>query len=155
MALRRKKHDSRFNRKRSVEHNPLYPYLSRYLEISQAQSISANTIKRRDSALRRFIEWCDERGIDDPKAITKPILERYQRYLYHYRKDNGEPLSVGSQNVMLSPIKSFFKWLTQENYLLYNPASELILPKKPKALPRNILTVEEVLQVLEQPDTET
>ncbi|ODS24402.1 hypothetical protein AB835_03630 [Candidatus Endobugula sertula] len=114
-----------------------------------------DTIKRRDSALRRFIEWCDDRGLDDPTAITKPILERYQRYLYHYRKDNGEPLSIGSQNVMLTPVKSFFKWLTQENYLLYNPASELVLPKKPKGLPRNILSVEEVIHILSQPDTTT
>lgn len=155
MALRRKKHDSRFNKKRAIEHNNLYPYLARYLEANTIQGISKETMRRRDSALRRFIEWCDDRGIDDPKVITKPILERYQRYLYHYRKSDGEPLSTGSQNVILTPIKSFFKWLTQQNYLLYNPASELVLPKKPKALPRNVLTIEEVLLVLEQPDTAT
>jgi integrase/recombinase XerD len=56
---------------------------------------------------------------------------------------------------MLTPIKSFFKWLTQENYLLYNPASELVLPKKPKALPRVVLSVEQVLHILEQPDINT
>lgn len=155
MALRRKKHDNHLNKKRPVEHNGLYPYLARYLEISQAQGVSANTLKRRDSALRRFIEWCDERGIDDPKTVTKPMLERYQKYLYHYRKANGEPLSISSQHVMLTPIKGFFKWLTQENYLLYNPASELVVPKKPKALPRNILTIEQVSTVLSQPNTET
>ena len=153
MALRRKKHNSRTRFKRVVEHNGFYPYFSRYLESNQVQGISKDTIKRRDSALRRFIEWCDNRGLDDPKSITKPILERYQRYLYHYRKDNGEPLSMGSQNVILTPIKSFFKWLSQENYLLYNPASELILPKKPKGLPRNILTTDDVINILHQPDT--
>ena len=155
MALRRKKHNSRTRFKREIEHNGFYPYFSRYLSMCEVQQVSKDTIRRRDSALRRFIEWCDDRGLDDPRSITKPILERYQRYLYHYRKDNGEPLSIGSQNVVLTPIKSFFKWLTQENYLLYNPASELVLPKKPKALPRNILTVEEVITILDQPDTAT
>ena len=155
MALRPKKHNSRTRFKRDVEHNNLYPYLARYLDISQTQGISKNTIKRRDSALRRFIEWCDGRGVDDPTVVTKPMLERYQRYLYHYRKSDGEPLSVGSQNVLLTPIKSFFKWLTQENYLLYNPASELVIPKKPKALPRSILSVEQVLQILSQPNIDT
>ncbi len=155
MALRRKKHDSHINKKRPVEHNNLYPYLARYLDISQIQGTSANTVKRRDSALRRFIEWCDDRGVDDPKTVTKPMLERYQRYLYHYRKTDGEPLSVGSQHVLLTPIKGWFKWLTQENYLLYNPASELIIPKKPKSLPRSVLTIEQVLQVLNQPNTNT
>ncbi|ODS22394.1 hypothetical protein AB835_14430 [Candidatus Endobugula sertula] len=155
MALRRKKHNSRTRFKRVVEHNGFYPYFSRYLSVCESQGVSKDTIKRRDSALRRFIEWCDDQGLDDPKSITKPMLERYQRYLYHYRKDNGEPLSMGSQHVMLTPVKSFFKWLTQENYLLYNPASELVLPKKPKGLPRNILTVEEVIKILNQPDTTT
>ncbi|MFN3715063.1 MAG: hypothetical protein ACK4SX_15535 [Alcanivoracaceae bacterium] len=32
------------------------------------------------------------------------------------------PLSMGSQNVMLTPLRSFFRWLTRENYPLYNPA---------------------------------
>jgi len=155
MALRRKKHNSINRFKRAVEHNDLFPYLARYLQTSETQGISAETLRRRDSALRRFIEWCDERSIDDPRTITKPILERYQRSVYYYRKDNGEPLSVGSQVVILTPIKSFFKWLTQENYLLYNPASELVLPKKPKALPRHILTIEEVFSILAQPDLST
>ena len=155
MALRRKKHNSRTRFKRVIEHNGFYPYFARYIESNQVQGVSKDTIRRRDSALRRFIEWCDERGLDDPRSITKPMLERYQRYLYHYRKDDGEPLSMGSQNVILTPIKSFFKWLTQENYLLYNPASELILPKKPKGLPRNILTTDEVVSILEQPDIRT
>ena len=25
--------------------------------------------------------------------VTRPVLERYQRYLFFYRKKNGEPLS--------------------------------------------------------------
>ena len=107
MPLRRKKHNSRTRFKRVVEHNGFYPYFSRYLDSCQIQGVSKNTIKRRDGALRRFIEWCDDRGLDDPKSITKPILERYQRYLYHYRKDNGEPLTMGSQNVILTPVKGF------------------------------------------------
>ena len=130
-------------------------YMVHYLEVSRVQGVSKDTIKRRNSALRRFIVWCDERGLDDPRMVTKPILERYQRYLYYYRKENGEPLSVGSQNVFLTPVKSFFKWLTRENYLLYNPASELILPKKPKHLPRYILSLDEVEAVFKQPDIQT
>ena len=47
---------------------------------------------------------------------------RYQQYLYYYRKYDGHPLSMGSQNVMLTPQRSFFRWLTRENYPLYNPA---------------------------------
>ena len=155
MALRKKKHDSHFNRKRPIEHSGFYPYMARYLEAQQVLGCSKDTHRRRESALRRFIAWSDERSLEDPREITKPILECYQKHLYYYRKSNGDPLSAGSQNVILTPIKSFFKWLTQENYLLYNPASELKIPKKPKRLPRSILSIEEVKTLLDQPETDT
>jgi integrase/recombinase XerD len=46
----------------------------------------------------------------------------------------------------------FFRWLTRNNYLLYNPASELELPRTEKRLPKAILSIEEVEKVLAQPD---
>ena len=33
-----------------------------------------------------FGAWRDDRGLSDPKEITKPILERYQRHLFYYCK---------------------------------------------------------------------
>lgn len=155
MVLRKKKHTMHLNRKRQVEHNGLYPYLARYLSLCQVQGVSANTLRRRESALRRFIEWCDERSVQDPREVTKPMLECYQQYLYFYRKNDGQPLSTSSQHVILTPVKSFFSWLARENYLLYNPASELVLPKKPKRLPRAILSIEEAMSILAQPDIDT
>jgi integrase/recombinase XerD len=56
---------------------------------------------------------------------------------------------------MLSSLKSFFKWLTEENYLLYNPASELKLPKPPKKLPRTILSEDVMTDLMNQPDITT
>ena len=105
-------------------------------------------IRRR--MLSRFILWCDERDLDRPQDITRPILERYRRYLYHYRKANGEPLSFATQQQRLVPLKAFFQWLTKENYLLYNPASELELPKVHRRLPKQLLTAAEVERILNQ-----
>jgi len=42
--------------------------------------------------------------------------------------------------------------LAQKNHILYNPASELILPKVPKQLPKDVLTPDEMETVLNQPD---
>ena len=49
------------------------------------------------SDLKRLAAWCAERDIENPSEITRPVLERYQRHLYFYRRANGEPLSGGSQ----------------------------------------------------------
>jgi len=138
-----------------VERNGLFPYMQAFLEWTEVKGYSHDTLRRRRAALKRFIIWCDERELQTPQEITKPILERYQRYLYYYRKSDGQPLTFGSQYVMLTPIKTFFKWLTKENHILYNPASELELPQKPKRLPKTILPVEDIEAILAQPDIET
>jgi len=138
-----------------VETSGLFPYMQAFLEWTEVKGFSRDTARRRHAALRRFIVWCNERDIHAPHEVTKPILERYQRYLYYYRKSDGEPLTFGSQHVMLTPLKTFFKWLTRENHILYNPASELEIPPKPKHLPKTILPVDDIETIINQPDIET
>lgn len=138
-----------------IKDNGLHPYMLTFLEWGKVNNHSEDTLTRRTMALKKFIHWCSERDLQQPQEITKPILERYQRHLYYYRKDNGQPLTFGSQLAMLTPIKSFFKWLTQQNYLLYNPASELELPKKPRRLPKTILCIDDVLHIIEQANIKT
>ena len=133
---------------RSIEHNGITSYLNRFLEWSAAMNYSSETTHKRENSLQRFIVWCDERGLDNPQDVTSPILERYRRHLFHYRKTNGAPLSFSTQHGYLAPLKAFFKWLSKENYILYNPASEFDLPKIPKRLPKHILSIEEIEDIL-------
>ncbi len=59
-------------------------------------------------------------------------------------------ISFATQQTRLSPLKAFFKWLTKENHILYNPASEMELPRVHRRLPKHILTHEEVERVMNQ-----
>jgi integrase/recombinase XerD len=136
-------------------HDPqgLAAFVMRHLEWLQVQNYAAPTVRNCQSYLGAFVAWCNERGLGTPRKITKPILERYQKSLFHHRKANGAPLTFRAQHARLIPIRAFFKWLTRENYLLYNPASELELPRLEQRLPKHVLTKSEVEQVLAQPDT--
>lgn len=127
-------------------------YVARYLEWLRVHNYAEPTVKNRELYLGYFLVWAAERGLTQPKAITKPILERYQRSLYHLRKANGEPITFRGQHARLVPLRAFFKWLARQNYLLYNPASELELPRLEQRLPKHVLTKSEVEQVLQQPD---
>ena len=118
MAIKRKRKMAYKRSAVPIEHTGFYAYLLRYNEAMQLRNYSKSTLHRRESDIRRFVGWCDERGIDQPQDVTKPILERYQKHLYYYRQANGEPLSPTSRNHYITSIKQFFKWLTQENYLL-------------------------------------
>ena len=129
----------------------MYAWMKRYLEWLRIKNYSERTAENREVYLEFFIKWCETRSLSRPQEITKPILERYQRHLFHLRKDNGRPLSFRAQHCRLVPVRAYFKWLTQQNVLLSNPASELELPKLERRLPRHVLTREEAESILEQP----
>jgi integrase/recombinase XerD len=101
--------------------NSLCRHMQRYGEWLRERQYSAATVESREIYLRYFIAWCDERGFKRPQDITKPILERYQRYLFLYRKDDGQPLSVRSQHTRIIPLRAWFKWLAKQNHILLQP----------------------------------
>lgn len=126
-----------------------------FLEWLRIKNFSEQTVASRHVYLDFFIQWAEDRGLTRPTDITKPIIERYQRWLYHYRKQNGNPLTFRSQLNRLLPLRSWFKWLTKSNHILYNPASEMELPKMAHRLPKFILTAPEVDTVINTANVET
>jgi integrase/recombinase XerD len=92
-----------------------------FFEWMRVKNYSERTVENRQHYLERFTVWCIERGITQPAEVTKALLERYQRHLYHYRKENGQPLTFGSQFTHLVPVRAFFKWCARQNHTLYNP----------------------------------
>jgi integrase/recombinase XerD len=133
----------------------LVRYMAEHFEWMLVNHYSADTVRARRQAIRKFISWIGERGIDDPRQITQPMIERYQKHLFYYRKTNGEPLTVGMQLQYLAAIKLWFKWLTRQHHILANPASELELPQPPKRLPSRILSQAEVQAVLSEAEPAT
>ncbi len=128
--------------------HPLTGYMRQHLEWMKVNGYAEATLRTRRTGILRFIAWCAERSIEDPREITRPMLERYQHYLFYYRKPDGQPMTLGTQHGFLAPLKTFFKWLTRANYIAFNPASEMDLPRMGKRLPRNILTVQEAEAIL-------
>ena len=127
-------------------------HLARFLQYLETHNYSPHTVRDRDYCIRTLALWAVERGITKPSEVTKPVLERFQRHLFYYRKPNGDPLSFRTQRARMVPVRAFFKWLARQNHILYNPASELELPRPEKRLPKAILSPEEAEAILIQPD---
>jgi integrase/recombinase XerD len=123
-----------------------------FLKALQVKNFSDCTLRSRRTAIRYFIQWAQERGLTEPLEITRPVLERYQRYLFHARKKSGEPLSFRTQQCYLIPLRMWFKWMTRQNYILHNPASELEMPRLVRTLPKNIPSPKQIEQIMVQPD---
>ena len=133
----------------------LVRYMEEHFEWMTVTGYSADTVRARRQHIRKFISWIDERGIDSPTQITRPMVERYQRHLFYYRKSDGQPLTIGMQVQYLASIKLWFKWLSRAHHILANPASELDLPRQPKRLPGRILNSQEVEAILREADPAT
>jgi len=123
-----------------------------YLEHLAVKNYRPMTINGRRQNLLYFLEWAHVRDLDQPGQITRKILEGYCRWLHHYRKKNGKPLSVKSQRDRIQVLKQFFSYLCKQDRLDANPASEIEIPRAERRLPRQPFTVQEMDQILAVPD---
>ena len=116
------------------------------------RNCSPRTITGYESQLLAFGAWVGERAVHRPPEVTLPVLESYQRALFYRRKPDGSPLTVRAQVGHLIALRAMFRWLAKQRRILYDPASALELPRTRRLLPRGVLTVTEVEQVLAAPD---
>jgi integrase/recombinase XerD len=119
-----------------------------WLEALRVRNYSDYTVLHRETSTRLFMQWAAERDVHRAGEVTRPILEAYQRWLFRYEptsgKAKGKRLSWNAQRDRLRELKGWFKWLTRQNVILHNPASELDLPRPEKPLPKHGLTLSEI-----------
>jgi len=99
---------ARIEKKRKPEAAPQTPmelFMREHLEALRVRAYSEYTIRGRQVAITFFIQWAYEHGLREPIEVTRPVLERYQRHLFFYRKKNGEPLTFRSQHGYLVPLR--------------------------------------------------
>ncbi len=98
---------------------------TQYLVWIAAHNFSEDTVNTRRACLGYFLDWCQERGLES-QEITRPMLERYQRSLYHYRKSNGAAADLphAAQPAAVASRACSGGW-PGRTHLLHNPASEI------------------------------
>ena len=138
--------------KSAVARRGLWGLLDEYLDALRVQDYAPETVRTRQSNLGQLLRWCDERSVVEATEVTPPVLERFQRHLYYYRRPDGRPIGFGAQYHLLSGVRQFFRWLARRRVILFNPAAELQLPRRGRRLPRLVLTADQAQRVLDQPN---
>ena len=123
-----------------------------YLDALRSRNYSEETAETRGFDLKMFLGWAAERDLSRAGQVTRPILEAYQRWLWRYEKPNGKRLGWSTQRAKLGTLKDFFRWLTRQDVILHNPASELELPRPEKRLPQQALSLAEIERLLSVPN---
>ncbi|WP_395795239.1 site-specific tyrosine recombinase XerC [Aquimonas sp.] len=118
-------------------------YARHHYEWLRVSGLSEHTVAAARSAVKLFLDWLGERGVERPEDVTLAMLERYARHLFYLRRANGQPLTLSSQRQRLSPLRKFFAWLTRERVIAANPAADLMLPRTQRRLPMRVLSLAE------------
>lgn len=126
-----------------------------HLSDLEARGYARLTVRDYGRHLEQFRCWAEERGTLRAAEITPSVVEGYRRWLFHYRKRDGEPLAWSSQSGRLAAVRRLFAWLLKTGRLLSDPTADLELPRGPKRLPRTVLSARETERVLMQPDIRT
>jgi site-specific recombinase XerD len=79
--------------------------------------------------LQDFVRFLEQSGINHPKAIGLPIVERYAAHLEY------QGLASRTRKRKVVSIRSFLSFLYQESYIATNIADKVILPFTESTLP--------------------
>jgi integrase/recombinase XerD len=113
---------------------------------------AAKTAKDYLAVLRRYLEWLDARALAF-ENVTSADVVAYQIDLAAARRPDGRPYSADHQMQHVTVLRSLYGFLVKRGFLLQNPTGLLEYPKIESRLPRGILSKQEVLRLLEAPDT--
>jgi len=136
-----------------VASGTLRAFITLFSDWQRVRGYAEMTLHRNGYNLLHFVSFCEARGILRPQEVTRAVIDRYQKHLFESRTKKSETMSVRAQVRLLVTVRSFFKWLSRERHILYNPSSEMELPRIPRTLPRTILSQKEMEEILLQPDT--
>jgi site-specific recombinase XerD len=119
--------------------NPM-PYMDEFLRELQARERKHDYIRMVKVGLSRFAAYMAERQptIRHPEAISRQHLLDFKIWLEEDARDeNGRPLGLAYRRKIMCYVKSWCKWMEQEQHIETQPFVRIKLaqtPKQPKPL---------------------
>ncbi len=130
-------------------------WLHRFDEHLRLRGCSERTREGYGYAVSSFLRFTEDRGVSEVTEISRGDLEAYRVHVFTLRTRSGAPLSLASHAGRVGPVLSFLRYLYDERHILANPGCGVKLPKVPDKLPPPLPDEDEVLRLLETPDTTT
>lgn len=124
-------------------------FLSHFLKsIEIEKGYSKNTVESYSVDLVRYVCFLEDNNIKHPDFVDEELVRKYIREI------GLIGLSPSSISRNVASIKSFHKFLLLESYSKNYPVENIEHPKIKKK-PPEVLSIDEVFTLLEQPDTST
>jgi integrase/recombinase XerD len=120
-----------------------------FLEALRVRNYSPSTLAQRSQSLSIFFRFLASKGVDDLREVSRDLVREYQGFI------TSGSYKSSSICTHLQSLKVFYEHLEKTDVVLINPCGGLVLPRRKKQLPENVLTREEVKKLLNAPNTQT
>lgn len=117
-----------------------------YLAVERGSS--DNTVEAYGRDLARYVGWLADRGVSDPEAVTRELVEEHVAALVEVG------LAPASVERAVSAVKGFHRFMVADGICEAFPTSDLPLPSKPERLP-DVISVDDAERLLDQPFPQT
>lgn len=129
--------------------------MARYLRHLTALGRSPYTIKGAKYGLKSLSLFLEQAQVFDIEDLDRELLYEYQQELAFRLTARGAPLRRAAREKLIDVAKGFTRFLKQREYLFGDPGETLTPPKRGRRLPRSILSLTEIEQLLNAPDRRT
>jgi integrase/recombinase XerD len=126
-----------------------------YLKHLKTLGRSYYTIRATKYALADLATFLEAEKAPRLEDLNSDVLYEYQQELAFKLTAKGKLLSLRTQAQSLSVVKAFTRFLKEHDYLIHDPGEVLHPPKKPKRLPKVILSESEIQKLMDAADTRT
>lgn len=133
----------------------LIEIIGKYLKHLTVLGRSKLTVRGAKYGLKTFLEFLEDEKVFSVEQLTPEIMAEYQQDLAFRITRKGTPLSLRSQSQLLLQAKNFTKYLLEQELMIRDPSAKIKLPKKPRRLPKVILSTSEMKQLLNGSDVQS
>lgn len=135
----------------NLNSNSLKDLAEEYFMDLKLRNRTPATLKTYRWYVDRFLKYLSEDSIEYPEQITKEVVKGYQLALYLGR-ERSERLGSSRVNYYLGPVKCFLRFLKEQEILGSDPGDGIRYAREARRLPREILSADEMVSLIEAPD---
>jgi len=133
----------------------LVELITKYLKHLAVLGRSRLTIRGAKYGLKTFREFLEVEKVFFIEELTPEIMAEYQQELAFRLTRKGTPLTLRSQAHLLAQAKNFTRYLLEQEIIIRDPGAKIQLPRKPRRLPKVILSNSEIKQLMNGPDIQS
>lgn len=127
----------------------------RFIAYLQLRDYAKCTVYRYGLEVGYFLDFLQGREVNEPAEIRREDVVSYCLHVQHARKPDGDPLKSSTRRDKIGVVLAFLRYLYREKLILANPGVDIFRPKNLDLLPPELPDEEQVLTLLETPDTST